>query len=263
MASITIGCPSAGANVQVTPTGSGTQGTICVTGTYAESLFLRIIRFLIRLIIRLFRWIFRRGPLPMHTVTSLTIRVRVVNGTIMTAPGHDPKLSTDVDIPASPNWCARDVPVPTWSSGGSPLTAFAWLLSGVGSGSSTVVAGPASRAFNGGGPNPTDCCSGCASNLLPERAVLQSELQSHPRLEVAVPDGPNAGLHQATAVSCLKWAVTVRGVTYEVCCERGADLVLRGPSAAAPSTSLEGSPFSASFPGAVFGAVGDVVVTKA
>jgi hypothetical protein len=265
MASVTLSCPSAAANVQVTVqgAGSGAQGTICVKGSCAESLLLRVLKAIIRLLVDIFRWLFRLKPLPLTQLTGLTVRVRVVNGTVTTSPSPDPKLAGDVDVPASPNWCARDVPVPSWSSGGSPLTVFVWLLSGVGSGGSTVVDGPQSRFFNGGGPNPTDCCSGCASTVASEKAYLAGELASHPGLEVAVPDGPNAGLHRATVVSYLTWAVTVRGVTFEVSCDRGAVLVLRGPSSASPSKSVEGGPFSATFPGAVLGAVGDVVVTKA
>jgi hypothetical protein len=267
MASITIGCPDGGDHVQVTAgSGSCGTGTICVHGTCAEALLLRVLKFIIRLLVRFFRWIFRLKPVPQRRLTGLTgltIRVRVVNGTVTTDPLHYPKLPCDVDTPASPDWCARPVWVPEWSGSGAPLTVFAWLLSGLSSGNGTVEAGPDRSNFYGGGPYPRDCCANCPSSSAFEKASLASELATHPRLEVAVPDGPHAGLHRATAVSYLTWAATIHGVTYEVSCDRGGALILRGPSASSPATSVEDGPFSATFPGAVFGAVGDVVVTKA
>ena len=78
-----------------------------------------------------------------------------------------------------------------------------------------------------------------------------------------MPDGPNAGLHRAMAVGSFTWDVTIRAVTYRVCCDGGTALVIRGPSFSAPATTVEGNPFSATFSGSAFGSGGDVVVTKA
>jgi hypothetical protein len=70
-------------------------------------------------------------------------------------------------------------------------------------------------------------------------------------------------MHEATAISHLTWVVTIRGTTYRVAGDRGAALVIEGPAGRDTPTSVEGGPFSATFPGKVFGAAGEVVVTPA
>ncbi len=268
MAFIEIKCPSAGDHVPVTVqgSGSGSVGTICVHGeSSGESLFLRMMKVIFEPVARLVRLIFGVPAVQEAMTNGLTIRVRVLEGSNPPTPSYYPDPQFDTDIPAAAIWCARPVRVPSWSSGGTALTVFAWLLSGTSTGSGSIEAGPDREPFFGGGSPVRDCCaeSPCGSGSAPEAALVARELASHPQLDVAVPDGPNAGLHRATAVSYGTWAVTVRGVTYEVCCDGVAALVLRSPSTAAPSTAVERGPFSAIFPGKVVGAVGDVVVTKA
>jgi hypothetical protein len=118
-------------------------------------------------------------------------------------------------------------------------------------------------AFNGGGANPVDCCANCPPGSGLRSPLLASELASDARLEVNVQDGPNAGRHIAKCVAFLTWEASIRGVVYKLSCDAGSALIIRSPSSCATSTAVEGSPFSAIFPGAVFGARRDVVVTKA
>ena len=80
-------------------------------------------------------------------------------------------------------------------------------------------------------------------------------------LDVAIPDGANAGAHTAKASSPGAWQMTVGKEQYTLA--NGRRLVIRGPKGTIVSKAVEASPFSATFPGAVFGAKGDVVVTVA
>jgi hypothetical protein len=269
MLSLEIDCP-AGGNVLVTSGSgscSGAVGTICVRGQYFDTFggppwLARLVTFL-RTLIRWLVGLFRRKPVGHALRTGLFVRVRVLNGSVSmgSLPHPNPKQCWDVDTtPSGQSWCARGVQVPAFSASGAPLTVVAWLMNADGSPASCPAA---STLFNGGGQNPYDCCSGCGSGSGAGTSVVARELASHGPLEVAVSDGPNAGLHRATAVASYTWEVTIRGVNYQLCCDPGDTLVIRGPSSSAPSKSVEGSPFSATFPGAALGAGGDVVVTKA
>jgi hypothetical protein len=256
--SIGVSCPKASDNITVHLLSS--QQTICVAGTYSSKL-----TFLQRLAAApraLFSWLLRLfSGQPAHSTTTVqVIRVRVVSGPFTMTPSPNPKLSTDCDIspPKSP-WCCNAIQLPSASGSSTQFTAFAWLLAST---SGSIIDGPHTVTFTAGGSGSTiDCCASRAFGHT--NPGLAAELGSHPRLEVAVPDGPNAGLHEATDVSHLKWAVTIGGVTYGVACDAGAALVIRGPATSATARSVERSPFSATFPGRVFGASGDVVVTKA
>jgi hypothetical protein len=257
--SIGVSCPQPNDNITVHVQGG--QQTVCVCGTYSATL--RFFQLLVALIRALFRWLLGllRRKSAQLTTTVRTIRVRVVSGNI-TQASPTPKQATDFDIspPTSP-WCCNPIQLPSGSGSGTQFTAFAWLLAST-NGTTTILDGAQIVHFNAGGSGSTiDCCASCGSG--PTSPWLAAELASHPRLVVAVPDGPNAGLHEATAISNLTWVATIRGVTYKVAFDSGAGLVIRGPSTSETSTSVEGAPFSAPFPGTVFGAVGDVVVTKA
>jgi hypothetical protein len=143
---------------------------------------------------------------------------------------------------------------------GTQFTAIAWLLDST-NGTISIHDGPHMVPFTAGGSGSTiDCCASCGSGL--GASVVADELVSHPHLDVAVPDGPNIGLHRAMAVSYLTWEMTIRGATYRVSCGPPG-LVIRGPSTSTPATSVERHPFSATFSGAVFASAGNVVVTKA
>jgi hypothetical protein len=251
--SIGFSCPHTGDNVAVQVQGG--QSTICVCGTYSSTL--GFFQQLLAVIRALFRWLLRLlGSQPMPTGPQ-TIRVRVVSGNGTPVPSPTPKQAGDYDFtpPTSP-WCCNPITLPSASGGSTQYTAFAWLLNSDG----TIADGPQIVTFNVGGAGSTvDCCAGCGS----VRPRIAAELAAHPPLEVAVPDGPNAGRHKATAVAHLTWAMVIRGVTYKLACDDGAGLVMRGPSSAEPSSSVERGPFSATFPGAVLGSAGEVVVTQA
>jgi hypothetical protein len=258
--SIGVSCPQPNDNITVHV--SGSQQTICVGGTYSSTLgFFRRLALLLR---ALFRWLlrlFRRRPAQLTTATVRIIRVRVLAGSFTTAPSPTPSQPGDYDIspPTSP-WCCNPIQLPSPSGSSTQYTAFAWLLAST-DGTVSILDGPHIVPFTAGGSGPTtDCCVSSGSGSA--APLLARELASQARLEVAVPDGPNAGLHTATTVSSLAWELTLRGVTYRVCCDPGPALVIRGPSSSAPAHSVEGGPFSATFPGAVLGAVGEVVVTK-
>jgi hypothetical protein len=261
MNSIQVECPAASTNVLVTASGagSGAQGTICVRGKYLSTFempFFTLVVVLFKALLRWLRSIFKPKPMTLTLLTAQKIRVRVILKGDPAPKETDP--GTDVSSPST-NWCARQVPVPAWSSAGVALTVYAWLLDA----SNTVLDGPHIVDFTGGGSNPGDCCSGCGSGHDLERSTLVGELAAHPDLEITVPDGPNAGMHRATNVSALTWAATIHAVTYKVFCNGNGALVIQGPSSSVPSANIDSGPFSAIFPGAVVGARGDIVVTKA
>jgi hypothetical protein len=254
--SIGVSCPQTNDNITVHV--SGGQHAICVCGTYSSKLdFLQRLAACIR---ALFRWLlrpFRGGPARLATTTAQTIRVRVLAGNIATASSSPQPGDCNISPPTSP-WCCRSMQLPSGSGTGANYTAFAWLLNSGGS----IADGPHRVPFTAGGSGSSiDCCASCGSGWA--SPLLAHELAAHPRLEVAVPDGPDAGLHTARAVSPLAWELTVGGATYRLSCDTPAGLLIRGPSSSAPATSVEGNPFSAAFPGAVFRAAGAVVVTKA
>jgi hypothetical protein len=264
MPSISMDCPTGGnISVHLLGSGSGSPGTICVCGHYFDTFSMKsgCLNLLTAVFGPCLHWfvaVFKPKPNALTELAGPFVRVRVVNGSVSTFP--DPKYITgDVDVaPIGQLWCASGVPVPTWSASGADLTVFAWLFNGSGG-----VDDKKSALFKGGGSGAIDCCSGCGSGSGFRTSLFASELASHPRLEVSVQDGPNAGRHTARSVSYLTWEVSIHGVIYKVSCDAGTALVIRGPSSSAASTAVEGGPFSAIFPGAVFGAVRDVVVTKA
>jgi hypothetical protein len=266
MATITIGCPSSGNNIVVTlgsGSCSGAVGTICVCGQYFVSPiihpWLAVLLALFRAFIRWLKELFR----PRAAVRSLTtgpfVRVRVLKGVVVLGQVGPPNPTTcwDVDVtPSGQFWHATGVQVPAYSASGAALTVVAWLLNSNGS----IADGPHIAQFNGGGSGARDCCSGCSGSGTSPAARA---LAAHPPLHVAVPDGPNAGLHQARAVASYAWELIVRGVTYRLCCDCRGALVIQGPASSAPASSVEDRPFSATFPGSPLGAGGEVVVTVA
>jgi hypothetical protein len=228
-----IDCPGGNMNVLVAGLGSGGSGTICVRGSFISR----------------------------KDASGAQILVRILNGSVsmMNLPPAFPQQPGDVVVsPVGQQWCARDVPVPGSSLTGVPLTAVAWVLTPSGSG--VVASAPQSVWFNGGGSNPTDCCSGCVTGAAAGRVA--SELANAPALHVTIADGKNAGVHRATLVSFLAWEATIGGVKYQVL-GGGEDLLIQGRSSSVASREMDLDPFSAVFPGDVLGAVEDVVVTIA
>jgi hypothetical protein len=251
--SIGISCPQTNNNIAVHLQGG--QQTICVCGSYSTP---GPFQKLLALIKAFFRWLiglFIPKPAGFVSMGAQTIRVRVIGGAVTTPPSPASQAGDcNISPPVTP-WCCTGVQL---SSGGTVFTVFAWLLNADG----TIADGPHSAIFHTGGSGATiDCCASCAGAQ--PHSHVATELASHPPLEVAVPDGPRAGLHRATAVSHMTWELPVGGVTYRLCFGCGALPVLLSPASSAPSTSVEREPFSATFPGAVFGAAGDVVVTIA
>jgi hypothetical protein len=252
---IIVDCPQALTNVKVVATGagSGAPGTICVCGSYFSTFDLPFFQMVAALFKALLRWL---KSIFWPLTGSNKIRVHVVN---RGAPAPSEKApGTDVSPPTSP-WCARNVPVPAWSAAGSPLTVYAWLLDS----NDSILDGPHTVDFNGGGANPVDCCANCPPGSGTRAPLLARELESDPRLEVNVQDGPNAGRHIAKCIAFLTWEASIRGVVYKLSCDAGSAFVIRGPSFSLASTVVESDPFSAIFPGALFGADRDVVVTIA
>jgi hypothetical protein len=255
--SLGINCPHADDNLKLHPPSAAP--TICVVGTYTGSdlrplnLFGRLVSLLQALFAWLLRCITRKPTPPLPTKTPLTLRVRVIAGSGSTSPASKSGDATITPPPAS--WCASPV-VPTGS--GSEFTAVAWVLNSSGS----IVDGPQRVPFSTGGASPKDCCSSCPGFGL-ATTLVEQELASHPPLAVAVPDGPNSGLHKATAVAHLTWETRMGGEIFKVLYDTAATLVVQGRTFSAASTAVESHPFSAIFPGGVFGAAGDVVVTTA
>ena len=122
-------CPTTNMNVLVSGSGSGSysSGTICVQGDTANG--------------------------DTGVGVPLMVRVRVLSGHVFPPlPPAEPKMPGDVDVtPVGTQWCATNVLVSS-SPSGVPLTAIAWLRTGV------FWGAPKSVWFYGGGPNPTSCC---------------------------------------------------------------------------------------------------------
>jgi hypothetical protein len=252
--SIELTCPAANDDVVVHMVDG--HRTICVTGTYTEKKPFPLLQWLVDLVVAVFRWLLRLfGGRP--TTTTLTIRVRIVSGDPSNeTPG---KQAGDVDItPPTAKWCARAVWLPGTATTG--LTVMAWLLAT----GDVIEDGPQEHTpVSADGSGTVDCCASCGSGLEAAGQRVVGELTAHPRLDVAVPDGPHAGLHTALGVAPLTWAVVADGVTFRVVCCPAGGLTVHGPSGAVTATAVESGPFSATFPGGAFGASGDVVVTKA
>jgi hypothetical protein len=126
--------------------GSGSGGTICVRGIVTD-----------------------QDPRPEGL--PVTIRVRVLPGSLVPPlPPPDPRQPGDVDVtPVGQQWCAQNVPVSGSSSLGVPMTVIAWERTG-----SSGWSAPQSEWFNAGGPNPTDCCSGCGAAPTATSSAFQS-----------------------------------------------------------------------------------------
>jgi hypothetical protein len=225
-----INCPSGGDTILVSPqgSGSGAGATICVHGTVTGA---------------------------ERKEQTVTILVRVVKppATCPSVPGSQGG-DTTVSV-SGQSWCAQAVAVPAGTAVGDQLRVCAWLDDGSGYGP------PQSVVFTAGGSGARDCCAEapCAP---PGGAAVARELASSPDLQVTVPDGTNAGIYTARAVAALKWSVTIAGVEYTLICA-GPGLVLIGPTCSTDATSVACGPFSATFPGHLFGATLDAVVTTA
>jgi hypothetical protein len=268
-------CPSANENVVVTgpSPGPGAVGTICACGVANMGLSLSrapwlLLLYWLHLLLNWLRRCLASMGLSHKPVTdgAQFVRVRVVCGPPpVPTPSPDPMLPGDVDTDQGPDgsWTAAGVWVPNASAMGSPLILFAWLLTTNNSGTSTVY-DSGSVAFNGGGPNPTDCCASCGSGsgLSTTTGGLITELAGKTRLDITIPEGRNAGIHFATARAHLKWQAKIAGAGFTIePCRQGKTLVIQGPSSRVSSKSISLRPFSATLPGTIFGATCDVVVT--
>jgi hypothetical protein len=240
MMDIEIRCPAAeNVLVHVQGSGSGAPGTICVRGIVVG---------------------FQVGDKLL--TAGLMVLVRILSGSDGLGSFGSPGSSQSGDRLVSVNgsdWCLPDLQVPSYSDAGDPMTVAAWLVT---PGSPSPTFGPGQTAqFNAStNASSTDCCSGCisGSGMMP----FIAELMSMPDLDVTVADGANAGTYKATAVGAFRWRVAVGKAAYllYVC---GSNLVIDGPAGTAASTAVVGNPFSAVFPGAIFLATNDIVVTLA
>lgn len=266
---IQVTCPQPQMNVLIKGQGPNSPGFICVCGTSQDSqagqpkgCLLSLFRAMASALERLFG---SRPGKPLPEDGSLFIRTRVVSGWAGTT-GLSPSHQTgDSDTSPNPKWCTAGPQVPNGTASGAKLTAIAWLLSGSDTTTLTVVDGPHLVYFYAGGDNPTDCCASCSGSSSGSSSASSplAALGARPLLEVTVPDGPSAGRHRALAVAFLTWQFAAGGQTYTVRGLGESSLLAAGPAASAPPRALEWRPFSAVFPGAVFGSAGEVVVTVA
>jgi hypothetical protein len=118
--------------------------------------------------------------------------------------------------------------------------------------SSTVFEG--SSSFSGV-TNETQCSSASGSS------VLAGELAYAAALLVSVPDGRYAGHYLAMRVTNRTWKVTIGEAKYTITSRTGQDLFIGRAGRFVASKKITPKPFSAFFPGKIFGARGDVVVT--
>jgi hypothetical protein len=168
------------------------------------------------------------------------------------SPPTDPPVDAITASVSGQNWSATNVPVPSAGTSlpGDAQTMVVWQV-----GSGGVEDRPVTEfytvdaAVSGG----TDCCD--TGGGAPAALLEAGEL------DVVIPDGPNAGAHTAKATGPGAWRLSVGKEHYTLASSRR--LVIRGPSGTAVRKAVEASPFSATFPGAIFGAKGDVVVTVA
>lgn len=87
-------------------------------------------------------------------ITLTTIRVRVLAGSVSPPlPSADPKQPGDVDTTTtSLQWTAQNVPVPSSSPSGVPITVIAWAKAG------TAAWGPPQSVWcNAGGQHAVSC----------------------------------------------------------------------------------------------------------
>jgi hypothetical protein len=237
-----IRCPSADDNIRVV-SGSG-GGTVCVHGRVTETFD---------------KGGHHRGTVPLLQGNT-SIRVRVVAHHVDDPTTVDPTGPGFVDTSTdSTTWCATGVPVP----GLGDLTAVAWERV-LGSGSTFTFVRPTGVQFTGVSDGTArDCCTESACSSSSSSGSQLAELAGNPALEVSVPDGANAGCYPAQPTGPQTWVVSVGGADYQLFLDPGAGLVIRSGSFLAPCATLDVEPFSATFPGEVFGASAEVVVTLA
>ncbi|HEV3437820.1 MAG TPA: hypothetical protein VG122_10700 [Gemmata sp.] len=245
----TIDCPSFGADINVTP-GMGQGGTICVFGSSSESDAAH-----------------EEHP-DLGILSVLVVVLSCPGGVCPSAPANPLTAGgTFASINGDGTWCAQNVNVPNCSAAGSLSIVFGWMVNNTGSGMS-VVSVASAQEFNAcqGKAGAIDCCSSgpCTGNSdLASQVLSAVELKTGLALQIAVPNGAHAGLHTARMVSQLTWSIPVARdeflLTY--CCMSG--LVIRAKSKSTPVESIEFEPFTAIFPGTIFGAEGKVVVTVA
>jgi hypothetical protein len=183
---------------------------------------------------------------------TTTVSVKVYAGHGVSPPATPPADATAATISGT-DWSATLVPVPSAGSSlpGDAQTVVAWQ---VGSGGVEDRWVTEFYTVDDTVTGATDCCASSGGGA--RAAVLTAD-----ELDVAIPDGANAGAHTAKASGPGAWKMSVGKQQYTL--HGGRRLVIRGPSSTAVSKAVEGSPFSATFPGAIFGAKGDVVVTVA
>jgi hypothetical protein len=74
-----------------------------------------------------------------------------------------------------------------------------------------------------------------------------------------VPDGPNKGNHAAVAIGAARWRLVIGDIAFLLCSD-DAGLEIQWPVGSVRGKVTD-NPFSANFPGIIFGASGDIVVT--
>jgi len=260
MGTISLNCPSGG-NVVVHTQGSGAPQTICACGAYFDSAaehlpWQRRLFVLVKAIESRIRRLLGQ-PVAKVIATGPVVWVRVVTAGGGAQP-DPPQPGDQSAIPVGQWWLVAGVPVPASTASGAALTCYAWLAPGDGS-----IDPPQTANFNCGGSGAVDCCVSCGSGSGSGTIALPRELLSHQSLQISIPDGPKTGHYQAVVISHLTWGLTIGETPYQIAADTSNSLVLHAPASSIVSSSVEKEPFSASFPGALFGAAGDVVVTIA
>jgi hypothetical protein len=178
--------------------------------------------------------------------TGQVVSVQVFAGSVNCQNQTAPSKATI----AGGSWTCSGLVVPAPGSGSMTLCVWETIVSST---------NRTSQLFNATtGTSGHDCCK----DLLQMHLQGAAELAGTTQLEVTIPDGPQAGHHSAKAVGEAKWELTLAGGTYtfSLCSQRY--LALKGAEETVGPLSVDTEPFSALFAGAVFGAAGEVVVTK-
>jgi hypothetical protein len=201
-----------------------------------------------------------KPPARSSVEAAVDIRVMIYSGHDIDIPPAPPDGATAADIDGQ-DWQAC---VPTGGLGaagnalpGAALTVVAWQLTAGTATVETIMVEPFYGVVDtvvGAGECCT--CSGSGSGAAPD------ELDGAAELDVAIPDGAYAGNHTARASGRGQWRLTLGKSDYTIR-SAGGKPVASGPAGSAAASSVESSPYSATFPGSVFGAKGDVVVTVA
>lgn len=240
---VTIGCPTPGGNINVTPTGSGTAGTICASGSITWD-----------------------GSGAGTGSGSLFVQVIVSSCPGGVCPGPpDPTVTPGTSAPIiGSTFCAIGVSVPSSSVGGDPMIAFAWVMLNTGSGVKPICQ-PGQQQFNAcqGNPSAIECCAlaPCSGSGMGHQ--LLTELASAPALHVAVPGGAHAGLHVAAPLGELRWLLRSGSAEFVVAYCSTAGLVIRGDAVVVEAEAIEIEPLTVVFGGHIFGIPSKVVVTVA